>query len=206
MEHARQTITDLEARLRELEREAGKIKTTINCLCEVIGDKPKYADAQTDTLSRSTRKDEYYGRPLATVVTEVLEKRRVAGEGAAPLDEIYEELLAGGFEFVGKNEAIKKRGLAISMSKNQKFLKLSNEAWGLTEWYPEAKKSKLLRENGKSENKIDQADPDEEGLENSTRQGQTQVTTQHRGIETTGNQNDGAQTQIVDDAPSENSS
>lgn len=59
MEHARQTITDLEARLRELEREAGKIKTTINCLCEVIGDKPKYAGIQADASALCTRKQDF---------------------------------------------------------------------------------------------------------------------------------------------------
>jgi len=37
-------------------------------------------------------------RPLATVVTEVLDKRKAAGQEAAALDEIYKELLAGGFQ------------------------------------------------------------------------------------------------------------
>jgi len=39
-----------------------------------------------------------YNNCLATVVTEVLDKRKTAGQGAATLDEIYKELLAGGFQ------------------------------------------------------------------------------------------------------------
>lgn len=37
-------------------------------------------------------------RPLATVVTEVLDKRKATGQEAAALDEIYKELLAGSFQ------------------------------------------------------------------------------------------------------------
>lgn len=205
MEHARQTISDLEARLRELETEARKIKTTINYLCEVIGDKAKYAGIQAGASARCTRKDEYYGRALATVVTEVLEKRKVAGEGAAMLDEIYQELLAGGFEFAGKNEGIKKRGLAISMSKNQKFTRLSNDAWGLTEWYPDAKKSRACKENGKSENQMGQAQTEEENLGKSTTPDTVQIGTRNTGIERTSNQRDGTQVGIGYDSGAENS-
>ena len=41
---------------------------------------------------------------------------------------------------------MKKRGLAISMSKNQKFHRLPNDTWGLTEWYPGAKDTKKEQE------------------------------------------------------------
>lgn len=34
---AEQTVVDLEARLQELETEAQRIRTAINCLCEVMG-------------------------------------------------------------------------------------------------------------------------------------------------------------------------
>lgn len=34
---AEQTVVDLEARLQELEIEAQRIRTAINCLCEVMG-------------------------------------------------------------------------------------------------------------------------------------------------------------------------
>jgi hypothetical protein len=143
MKHAEKTIADLESRLQELDAEAKKIKSAINCLCDVMGLPPKYQNLEEERKSiQGQRADEYYGRPLATVVTEVLEKRDAQKLGAATLDEIYEQLVAGGFRFIGKNDGIKKRGLAISMSKNQKFHKLPNDTWGLTKWYPDIKGKK----------------------------------------------------------------
>jgi len=144
MNHAEQTIIDLESRLKELNAETKKIKTAINCLYEVMGKQPKYDDVEEKhEIRASQRPDEYYGRPLATVVTEVLNKRDDNGLGAATLDEIYNQLVAGGYSFTGKNDGIKKRGLAISMSKNQKFHKLPNDTWGLSKWYPDAKETKI---------------------------------------------------------------
>ena len=146
MKHAQQTIADLEARLQELQAETKRIKTAINCLCEVIGEKPRY-DEVFEKPSQATMplSDEYYGRPLSTVVREFLKKRKGAGRGAATLDEIYDELVAGGCKLTGKNDGIKKRGLAISMSKNPKFHRLPNDTWGLTEWYPTAKETKDIK-------------------------------------------------------------
>ncbi len=142
MKHAQQTIADLEALLQKLNAESQKIKSAINCLYDVMGEPPKYdLDEKPEQMS-GQRPDEYYGRPLATVVTKVLEKRQVAEQGAASLDEIFNQLIMGGFDFTGKNEGIKKRGLAISMSKNPKFHRLPNDTWGLFEWYPGVKDSK----------------------------------------------------------------
>jgi len=156
MEHAQQTITDLEKRLEELDIEAQRIKTAINCLCEVMGQPRKYEEVENNTHKKTqTRPDEYYGRPLATVITEVFEKRRAVELGAATLDEIYNELIAGGCKFTGKNDGIKKRGLAISMSKNPKFHHLlSNDTWGLTEWYPTVKESKETTNQVKTKENI----------------------------------------------------
>ncbi len=147
MKHAEQTIQDLESKLQEINAEARRIKTAINCLCEVMGKPPKYEETTKESHKISTiRPDKYYGQPQATAITEVLTKRGALDMGAATLDEIYDELAAGGFKFTGKNEGIKKRGLAISMSKNPKFHRLPNDTWGLREWYPKAKESKESQE------------------------------------------------------------
>lgn len=155
MKHAEQTIVDLEARLQELNAEAYKIKTAINCLCDITGEPLRYDDVVEKSAQNALpRPDQYYGRPLATVVTETLDKRKAAGSGAATLDEIYIELVAGGYKFTGKNDGIKKRGLAISMSKNPKFHRLPNDTWGLTEWYPGVRESKEANAQTKGENGI----------------------------------------------------
>jgi hypothetical protein len=146
MKHTEQTIADLEARLAELQTESHKIKTAINCLCDVLGQPPRYEEViEKSPKTNGIRSDAYYGRPLATVVTEVLEKRKALQLGAATIDDIYDELASGGYKFKGKNEGIKKRGLSISMSKNPKFHKLPNDTWGLTEWYPNIREAKGLQ-------------------------------------------------------------
>ena len=142
--HTEQTIEDLENQLKELESKVQRTKNAINSLCELIGQPRRYEETITEK-HRTTiaRPDQYYGRPLATVAAEVLEKRKEKNLGAATLDEIFIELSAGGFKFEGKDEGIQKRGLAIAMGKNTaKFHKLPNNTWGLTEWYPKAKESK----------------------------------------------------------------
>jgi len=155
MKHAEQTIADLENRLKELQEEARKIKTAINCLCDVTGQQPRYDEIEEKpTKSIVIASDAYYGRPLATVVTEILDKRKATGQGAATLDEIYKELVAGGCKLVGKNEGIKKRGLAISMGKNQKFHRLPNETWGLKAWYSGVKESKVANAQRRDGNGI----------------------------------------------------
>lgn len=142
MKHAQQTIADLEARLQQLNAESQKIKSAINCLCDVMGEPPKYDLDEKPEQMGGQRPDEYYGRPLATVITEVLENRHTNKQGAASLDELFEQLVAGGYAFTGKSDGIKKRGLAISMSKNKKFHHVPNDTWGLVKWYPNAKEVK----------------------------------------------------------------
>ncbi len=68
MEHAKKTVQDLEKKLDGLNNEAKKLKTAINCLCEVLGEPPRYTDiTAAPQRNFSTRPDEYYGRPLATI-------------------------------------------------------------------------------------------------------------------------------------------
>jgi len=64
-----------------------------------MGEPPKNAqEAEKPEKLASRRPAEYYGRPLATVVTEILKKRKAAKQGAATLNEIYQELVVGGCE------------------------------------------------------------------------------------------------------------
>ena len=165
MEYAQKTIETLEQKLRELVAQETKIKITINCLCDVLGEPMRYPDAgESGSKVIPPRRDQYYGRPVATVVTEALEKRKAAGLGAATEDELFTELAAGGFVFIGKNDGIQKRGLAITLAKNPKFTKVGGNSWGLTAWYPEAAKLRAKRNNDKAESE-ESEDAEEAGQE-----------------------------------------
>ena len=137
MDHKSKTIADLQEKLKTVEQEANKIKRAINLLCELDGKQPMYSNF--DEMSKATTQlngDEYHNMPQATAITQILERRKSANLSPVTIDEIYDDLLAGGFQFTkGKNEAIQKRGLAIAMSKNRKFYKLPNDKWGIKGWY-----------------------------------------------------------------------
>lgn len=92
---------------------------------------------------KGMRGDEYYGRALATVIAEILEKRNRKGMGPATIREIYEEMKDGGYRFDAKDEDLAMRGITISVRKNvAKFHKLPSGKFGLTEWYPDLKERK----------------------------------------------------------------
>src|SRR4030042_6028152 len=138
-----QAVKPLEDKLQAALAEVKKLKTAINTYYEAMGEPLKYPDiGQESVQGAAPRPDEYYGRPLATVITEVLQKRKQANLGSAPLDTIFNELVAGACKLQGKDAGIQKRNLAISLSKNPKFHRLDNNTWGLREWYPDVKESK----------------------------------------------------------------
>src|SRR5437870_11151705 len=129
------------AKIAELDSQTAEHKRTVNGLCRLLSRPPMFPD--TDPTSNAPlRDDEFYGRPLATAVQEVLERRKRAGQGAATVAEIYDTLVRGGFHFSTKNADNAKRNLYTSLQKNMKFHRLPNGSYGLTEWYPNVRKAR----------------------------------------------------------------
>jgi hypothetical protein len=139
------TVEKAQEKLRALEEEIRKIKRFINSAYDLEGEAPIYLDV--DETSRPataiSRKDQFYGRPLATVAREILEMRFAANLGAASIDEIFDALKSGGYQFEFKDQETAKRGVGISLAKNTTvFHRLPNGYYGLAAWYPNAKKAK----------------------------------------------------------------
>ena len=132
----------------DLEGQVTQKKRLANELCREYGRTPRYPDAEapkSQSIALSGR-DVFYGRPMATVVREFLEIRgpsNQGGLGAATVNEIYDAIVGGGFKFDTKDEANAKRSLRIALAKNTAtFHKVGGagaDAYGLTEWYPNAK-------------------------------------------------------------------
>jgi hypothetical protein len=152
-EHVSRTIEMVQSQILNLEKELAEKKRMVNSLCGLVGRSPVYANTEPGSgISVGIRSDEFYGKPLASVVRAILEKRSAAGLWAASLDEIFEAMLQGGFRFDAKNDGTAKRALAISLSKNTvTFHRLPNGNIGLTEWYPEAAKNKPVNGSKKEE-------------------------------------------------------
>jgi len=143
MNHIDKTIEELKQKVQDKQKELIEAQTMVNSLCKMAGKPPIYIiEEESKIATGELQGDEYYGRPLATVITTILEGRKIQGFGPATIKEIYEQMTAGGYQFDAKNDNNAMRGIRISMSKNVKFHKLPNGKWGLKEWYPNIKDGK----------------------------------------------------------------
>lgn len=152
-QYLRKAIEEMESKLQEQLNDVAETKKAINLLCRQLGEAPRFEDVLVESVKGSAyiRPDQCFNKPLATVVREYLQLRK----NAATVDEIYEALEKGGFEFVGKNAAIKKRGLQISLSKSRKhfaYLK-ANDTFGLWDFYGGRPKEKDEEEAENESNK-----------------------------------------------------
>jgi len=145
------TIEELVAKIDEKMRPVIPDMRLVNTLCAHANLPPRYPYAEPDAASSgslSIRRDQFHKKPLATAVREYLEQRGPSdkgGLGAATISEIYDALVAGGYEHEAKDDANAKRALAIALTKNSvTFYRVSKgapggAAYGLLTWYPNAK-------------------------------------------------------------------
>jgi hypothetical protein len=139
-------IAALQSDLAEAERKARELKSTINVLCKHAGVPELYPNVETETSGPSVtsiRADTFYGKVINTAAREFLEMRKAAGLGPATPREIYDAMVAGGFQFETKSEQVALVSLRSNLRKNSKtFHKLPNGQYGLLSWYPNAKATK----------------------------------------------------------------
>jgi hypothetical protein len=136
-----QTLIDgLVAQIEEMEKPTRPLKTAVNTLCEQAGLPPKYGDqgeAGSLKSALTLRNDQFFNRPLATCVIEIMEMRKQKGlEGATSIDEIFLALTKGGYKFETTGEDNTKRAIRISLAKNTaQFAKIGDDTFGLKKWY-----------------------------------------------------------------------
>ena len=151
-------IEQLERRLAELERKANGTIEIINDMRAEDGLPPRAPfggggspgnASRTGAASVTTIKpDTFYGKKMQTAVREYLEMRMLATGGqtnpATPRD-IYTAITEGGFQFDTKDETNALVGLRALLRKRTAFFhKLPNGTYGLTAWYPDAKKPRNM--------------------------------------------------------------
>jgi hypothetical protein len=155
--HIIQTIADLEKKVQEYEASSARVKATINDLCSMAGIPIKYAHSAFEKANTGTvmiRSDQFHARPVATIVREYLELRKRADLGPATIDEIFNALAEGGYEFKTKSDAIARISLNNALTKNPIFYKLPNKRWGLLEWYPKAKPHRSSFDESEDETEV----------------------------------------------------
>jgi len=135
------TIEVLSARVRTKEDEANKLKKLVNELCTEAGLEARYPGiTETGGASTQIRSDEFYGQTLTAAIRNYLERRKIAGFGAATLSEIYKAIKDGGYKFETANELNAKTAVGNALRKTSSiFHRLPNGQFGLLIWYPGAK-------------------------------------------------------------------
>jgi len=150
-------IDVLLAQIEAKNHEINQIKSTINGLCRATGREPMFDDDQMRegvTGRVSLKPDSFYGVGPTAAVRKYLEMRG-KNNGAASLDEIFDALKRGGFDFAGQgwtDTTRWKNQISIAIGKNVTiFHRLPNESIGLTVWYPDAGgKRKAAKDDDKS--------------------------------------------------------
>lgn len=149
-------IEQLERRLADLERKGNALIEVINDLRQEDGLPPRApfgggggggsSAGGGGAVLTQIKPDTFYGKKLQTAVREFLEMRYVAAGGhsdPATPKEIYEAITKGGFQFEAKTADIAMVGLRALLRKRTAFFhRLPNGTYGLTPWYPDAKKPK----------------------------------------------------------------
>lgn len=170
-DNIRNTIVELQAHLAKIEEEAADTKRTINSLCKAMSEPALYAN--TDSKSTASvgpiRRDQYYGKALATVAREILEARQDMNLGPAMVAELYDRMIEGGYRFESGTVENAKRVLRISLAKNTSvFHKLPGGAYGLLEWYPAVTSKKKSSSKSSAEDVEDEEYFDDTDLEAAT--------------------------------------
>jgi len=149
-------IAALQRKLEEQLQDVASTKRTINMLMKMSGKETLFPEDSTER-SGAVRADQFYGKGLATSAAEYLAMRQQACQP----DEIYNALVAGGFDFDmlewQKDDQVRVRSLAMSLAKNTgsagKFHRLKNGSFGLRSSYDPDFLKKAAEPTAKSKKK-----------------------------------------------------
>lgn len=160
----------LEPKLDEIERKGHALRQIINELRGEDGLPPR-SPGGGDTLTSSAsvgvgagslsqiRPDTFYGKKMQTAIREYLEMRKAGGMGPAMPREIYDAITGGGYKFEAKDDTTALVGMRALLRKRSAFFhRLPNGSYGLTNWYPDAKKPKAAATAESDEADVDEAD------------------------------------------------
>lgn len=145
MDDATRTVVErYQNKIAPLEAEINKYKRLVNELFKDCNEPPPYQIGDEIAATQpqgAVRPDQYYGRPIATIVKDILEARAKKNLGAISLNELFEAMKIGGYHFE-KDETNAKLSLSVTIAKNPAFAKLPTGYIGLAQWYPEIKRKK----------------------------------------------------------------
>lgn len=137
-------IVKAEEKLQKHMEDVRVTKKLINQLLAFSNKPPRYPDEDpAASISTTLHGDEYVDKSLTTACRAILDRRKAANLGPATIEDLYRDLLGGGYEFDTANEENSKRGVYNMLTRNTSiFHKLSNKKYGLLSWYEGVKERK----------------------------------------------------------------
>ncbi len=143
-------ITLMERKVDEAEQKVNQLLGALNVLRSEAGLPPRAGGGggsggggSPDQVQTQIKPDTFFGKKQQSAIRQYLEMRRAQGLGPAKPREIYDALLAGGFEYEAKTADIALVGMrALLRKRTETFVSLQNGSYGLTAWYPDMKKRK----------------------------------------------------------------
>lgn len=138
-------IAALERRREEALATAAELERTINTLCKEAGYAARYTEATSTGSTKVSQisDDTFYGQKQTPAMRAYLEMRKAQNLGPATAREIYDAIKAGGYVFEAKDATTALVGMrALLRTQPNVFHRLPQGTWGLTSWYPDAKKPK----------------------------------------------------------------
>lgn len=152
-DEAKPAVDRLIAKITDLERQANKLRATVNDILVhgydaeplyEIGDPAEAGAAAPASKPFAVRPDQFFNKPFSTCVRELLEERKARDMGPADPRELYELLRQGGYAFDTKNDGDAYRSMMISIGKNTAvFSRLPSGQIGLAEWYGPAVRKRV---------------------------------------------------------------
>jgi hypothetical protein len=138
-------IAAFERRREDALASVAECERTINTLCKEAGYPPRYTETSVNNATKVTQisDDTFYGQKQTPAMRMYLEMRKAQGLGPATPREIYEAIKSGGYVFEAKDAEVALVGMrALLRTQPNVFHRLPQGTWGLTTWYPDAKKPK----------------------------------------------------------------
>jgi hypothetical protein len=167
-------ITILERKVDEAERKALELMSALNVLRGEAGLPPRAAGvssagSESSPISTQIKADTFFGKKQQTAIRQYLDMRRAQGLGPAKPREIYDALLAGGYQYDAKNAEIALVGMrALLRKRTETFVQLNNGTYGLVAWYPDLKRQKVSSASSSNGADADASDAPEEDDETET--------------------------------------
>jgi hypothetical protein len=136
-------IAALERHREEALAKAAEYERTINTLCVAAGYAPRYSDSTSTNSLKVTQisDDTFYSMKQTPAMRMYLDMRKAQGLGPATTRDLFEALKQGGYVFEAKSDDIAMVGMrALLRTQPNVFHRLPQGTWGLSAWYPDAKK------------------------------------------------------------------